>query len=99
MKNPKFSHAFEVVTDLPDALLPLKKLASNYQWTWDHEARDLYRSIDREGWDAADHNPILFLNRLTKERLARLAADSTFIERLDHCVGRLNNYLSAETWF
>ena len=99
MKNPKFSHAFEVVTDLPGPLQPLKKLASNYYWSWDHEIRDLYRSVDREGWDAAEHNPIQFINTLSKERLARLSVDGAFISRLNLCVQKLDSYLNSETWF
>ncbi len=99
MKNPKFSHAFEVVTDLPGSLKTLNRLASNYLWTWDHETRDLYRSIDREAWDAADHNPVLFLNSVSKERLTGLAADTSFISRLKQCEENLDAYLTAETWF
>ncbi len=99
MKNPKFSHAFEVVTDLPEPLQPLRKLASNYYWTWDHEARDLFRSIDREEWDASDHNPILFMNGLSKDRLARLAADKVFVARLNQACNHLETYLTEETWF
>ncbi|AIE88012.1 alpha-glucan family phosphorylase [Fimbriimonas ginsengisoli] len=99
MKHPKFSHAFEVTTEFPEALAPLKELASNYRWTWDHETRDLYRSIDKERWDNSDHNPILFLNSLGRERLERLAADGYFITRLNRAVSRLREYLGAETWF
>ena len=99
MKNPKFSHAFEVVTDLPQSLLPLKTLASNYLWTWHHEIRELFRAVDREGWDAAEHNPVLFLNRLSKERLDRLEKDPVFVARIQHCLDDLNAYLTDETWF
>ena len=99
MKNPKFSHAFEVVTDLPEPLLPLKTLASNYYWTWDHEIRELFRAIDREEWDASEHNPILFLNRLSKERINRLANDTVFVARIQTALESLERYLTQETWF
>ena len=99
MKNPKFSHAFEVVTDLPEPLLPLKSLASNFYWTWDHEIRELFRAIDREGWDSSEHNPILFLNRLSKDRIQRLANDSVFVARIQTALESLNRYLTQETWF
>lgn len=99
MKNPKFSHAFEVTNDLPDALRPLKRLASNYWWTWDHEAREIYRAIDKERWDAAEHNPVLFLNSIPADRLKRLADDALFVTRMNHCADRLETYLKAETWF
>jgi starch phosphorylase len=99
MKNPKFTHAFEVVSDLPQSLMPLKKLASNFRWTWDHETRELLRAIDKEGWDASDHNPVLFLNALPRERVKRLSEDPVFLSRLGHCVERLDDYMKADTWF
>jgi len=99
MKNPKFSHAFEVTRELPDALAPLKRLAANYWWTWDHGTRELFRSIDKEAWDASEHNPVLFLNGLSQARLAKLSQDAFFITRLSQSAQRLESYLSSETWF
>jgi len=99
MKNPKFSHAFEVVPDLPEPLQPLRKLASNYYWTWDHEVRDIFRSIDREAWDVSDHNPVQFINGLPKDRMAKLAVDKVFVARLAQGCKKLESYLAEETWF
>lgn len=99
MKHPKFSHAFEVTTELPEPLAPLKTIASNYWWTWDHETRDIFRQIDKERWDRAEHNPILFLNNLGPEKIDRLAKDGYFVTRLNRCAARLQEYLTAETWF
>jgi glycogen phosphorylase len=99
MKHPKFSHAFEVVTDLPESLQPLKRLAMNYRWTWDHESRNLFRFINKQLWHDTHHNPILFLNQLPKERLEQLSRDAGFIDRVKHAAEGLENYLSAETWF
>jgi len=99
MKHPKFSHAFEVVTELPPTLAPLKTIAGNYWWTWDHDTRNLFRSIDREKWDACDHNPILFLNRLDPAQLSRLAIDNNFVAQIARNADRLNEYLTGETWF
>ena len=99
MKHPKFSHAFEVALDLPAALQPLKKLAGNFRWTWDHDARDVFRSIDKEAWDRSEHNPIAFVNGLGAERLEKLANDRFFLDRLNAAAGDLDAYLGAETWF
>jgi starch phosphorylase len=99
MKNPKFSHAFEVVTDLPPSLQSLKRLASNYRWTWDHATRDLFRTIDKNLWDASEHNPVQFLNSIPKDRLTRLGDDPIFLARLERSVASLDAYLSQETWF
>lgn len=99
MKHPKFSHAFEVTTELPAPLGALKDLSRNYWWTWDHETVELYRAIDREKWDASDHNPVLFLNSLLKERLHQLAEDEYFVAGLKRCSERMRNYMEGETWF
>jgi starch phosphorylase len=99
MKNPKFSHAFEVVMDLPERLQPLKQLASNYRWTWDHESRNIFRFINKNLWHELQHNPELFLNRLPQERLDQLAADEAFIQRLNRAAASLDAYLTSPTWF
>lgn len=99
MKHPKLSHAFEVVAELPEALQPLTRLAWNFRWTWHHETRELFRAIDRELWDAVDHNPIRLINETSEERLVRLAADAAFIARLQFCVQSFNEYMQAPTWF
>jgi len=99
MKHPKFSRAYEVACDLPPALQPLNKLASNFRWTWDHDARDLFRVIDTEGWEKSEHNPIMFLNRISNERLERLQNDAVFLARMNQAVNQLDSYLAEETWF
>jgi starch phosphorylase len=99
MKHPKFSHAYEVSGQLPKSLLPLKRLALNYRWTWDHETRDLFRLIDQEGWDRSEHNPILFLNNISEDRLSRIQEDPVFLARMARSSEELDRYLGEETWF
>lgn len=99
MKHPKFSRAFEVVSHFPESLVPLKKLAFNFWWSWHHESRDLLRGIDKDLWEECEHNAILFLNRIPTEKLNRLAEDTQFVSRVHACAKDLDDYLAAETWF
>lgn len=99
MKHAKFSRSFEVVADLPEALEPLKTLACNFRWTWDHATYDLLRSIDKELWEESDHNPLQVLARLSPDRIKRLAKDTSFLNRLAACKTSLDEYLASETWF
>jgi starch phosphorylase len=99
MKHPKFSHSFEVVADFPAALEPLRKLAANYRWTWNHETRELFRAVDRELWDASQHNPMQMLLSLPKERAAKLVEDKLFLAKMEVCASELDEYLQAQTWF
>ncbi|MFY9233444.1 MAG: alpha-glucan family phosphorylase [Fimbriimonadaceae bacterium] len=98
MRHPKYSHAFEVVSELPAPLRSLKKLAFNFLWTWRSEFRDLFREIDKAQWDA-DHNPVQLISTLTPERLRSLAADKAFLSRLADRERDLDEYLAGDTWF
>lgn len=99
MKYPKFSHAFEVVADLPPTLAALDKLSRNFRWSWHHETRDLFRSIDKPLWDECEHNPIRFLAEVPRERIDRLESDSGFLSRLAEVEADLDAYMSSKTWY
>lgn len=99
MKNPKFTHAFEVVADLPAPIATLQTLAHNFRWSWDHATRDLFRSIDKTAWANSYHNPVAFLNSVKSERLLYLAEDEAFLERLRDVTADLDRYLTSPTWF
>ncbi|HTQ11355.1 MAG TPA: alpha-glucan family phosphorylase, partial [Fimbriimonadaceae bacterium] len=99
MKHPKFSHAFEVVADLPPALASLAKLARNFRWTWNHDTRDLFRSIDKALWDRCEHNPVQFLTLVSREKLDKFTKDASFTDRLRRAEEDLESYMESETWF
>ena len=85
---------------LPPRLLGLTHLANNLAWSWNRDARTLFRQIDETLWGQLRHNPILLLKYVSAERLASLAADPAFCARYD----RVMRWLSAEhsdehTWY
>ncbi len=85
-----------VKTNIPMALEPLKELTQNLWWTWNYEARELFRLIDPEGWQKSDHNPILLLDMLDYDRLQSLASDKPFINNLRKVYKRFREYMSVE---
>ena len=99
MKHPKYAHSFEVVSELPEPLAPLARLAYNFRWTWNHDCRDLFRGVDVELWRAVEHNPVALLNSLSKGKLKELAADEGFLTQVRASEQDLDEYLAAETWF
>src|SRR2546426_12826794 len=48
---------------LPQRIGGLATLARNLGWSWNHEARALYRSIDPTLWRLTRHNPFALLRR------------------------------------
>ncbi|NIO11728.1 MAG: DUF3417 domain-containing protein, partial [Deltaproteobacteria bacterium] len=52
---------FNVVPSLPAPLEPLRSLAYNLRWAWNHETIELFRRLDSDLWEATHHNPVLML--------------------------------------
>jgi starch phosphorylase len=48
---------FNVSPSIPEKLLPLKELAYNFRWTWNHATIELFRRLDSELWEKCYHNP------------------------------------------
>lgn len=99
MRSLKYSHSLEVVQSLPEPLRPLRTLAYNYWWTWNHEARSLFRRLGRDTWEAVGHNPVELLHRLEPEALERIAGDEVFVTQLNLTAQALEQYMVRETWF
>lgn len=94
--------AFDTLTVtpvLPEKLEPLRTLSRNLRWSWREQAHALFRSIDTDVWSATKHNPITFLKQLSAQRVAELAEDADFLQRLQAEVDDLDLYLTMERWF
>src|SRR5256885_15899765 len=59
---------------LPERIAGLAAVASNLSWSWNRNARALFRSLDPALWRRTQHNPIELLRRVAPERLAPHAA-------------------------
>jgi starch phosphorylase len=86
-------HDRDLAESLPERLRPLLTLARNLWWTWNNNAAILFRDIDYERWDACDHNPLLLLREVPRERLSQLAVTPHFVERLGHTVRLFEEYM------
>ncbi len=95
----KALRSFTVRPHLPERLASLDTLAANLRWSWDRRTRDLFRSIDPQGWDEGGHDPRLVLARAEPARLDELAGDAAFCGELDSLVAGLDTYLTSPRWF
>src|SRR5437667_10202652 len=78
---------------LPERIAGLAAVASNLSWSWNRNARALFRLLDPALWRRTQHNPIELLRRVAPERLAACAADPGFLRR--HTVGAAPAPLAA----
>lgn len=90
---------FTIIPALPPKLQLLKEIAYNLQWTWNHEAIDLFHRIDRDLWEDTNHNPVKLLGQIRQERLEALAEDESFLAYLNYVSKNLETYLKEPTWY
>lgn len=83
-------HAFTVQNALPAALAGLRDLAANLAWCWHPEAEALFAELDPALWTELGQNPVLFLERVSSERLAGAAASPAYGARLAAVQARLD---------
>jgi glycogen phosphorylase len=85
--------------ELPQTLQPLEKLAWNYWWSWAPDGPDVFRDIDPGLWAQCEQNPRVLLARVSDLRLAQVAAEPVFSERVQKLVQRFDAYLAhQEPW-
>ncbi|HEU0264134.1 MAG TPA: alpha-glucan family phosphorylase, partial [Geobacterales bacterium] len=99
MDFSKMLHRFTVVPSLPKELSGLQRIAYNLWWTWEPEARELFRRIDPELWKETRHNPVEIIGVLQQTSLEILMADDGFISHLGRVETKLKEYLAGRTWF
>src|SRR5258708_34951533 len=84
----------------PTPISGLAAVAANLSWSWNRNARALFRMLDPALWRRTQHNPIEFLRRVDPARLAACAADPAFLRLYDAVVAAATqDATSAGTWF
>ena len=84
----------------PERIRGLADLANNLGWSWNREARALFRSIDENLWHLCRHNPVAFLSQVDPDRLVELGSDDAFVEKYDAVMRWFASESSFDqTWF
>ncbi|MFQ5646948.1 MAG: alpha-glucan family phosphorylase [bacterium] len=96
-------YKYNVVPFLPKNLEPLRDIAYNLLWTWNHKAVDLFLRLDRELWKKVTHNPVMMLGMVSQERLDFLSGDDSFLAHQQRVQDIYHGYeredREKKTWF
>jgi starch phosphorylase len=84
-----------VKSNLPESLKKLEEIAQNIWWVWNSDAKNMFRTIDREAWIEAGSNPVQLLNILSYEKLVQMGNDAEFVKKLDAIYADFKAYLSV----
>ncbi len=77
-----------------EGLNKLHELSQNLWWSWNYEAISLFKSIDPESWEEAEHNPIPLMEGLSKKQMEALENNTAFIEKLNKVYEAFKSYMS-----
>jgi starch phosphorylase len=85
---------------VPERLRRLPELAMDLWWTWNPEAREVFRQLDYELWRETAHNPVLMLRKVAQTQLDTLATDANFLAVYDAAIAALDDARAARhTWW
>jgi starch phosphorylase len=88
------------ILTLPDRLHRLPELAADLWWTWNAEAREVFRRLDYPLWRQTAHNPVLMLRLVPQDMLNGAATDAAFLRSYDAALEALDAARSAkDTWW
>ena len=90
---------FTIVPSLPVPLEPLREIALNLWWSWEHEAINLFRHLDAGLWEQVYHNPVHLLGIISQSQLEAAAKDEAFLAHLGVVYRKFREYLTAPSWF
>lgn len=82
-----------IKSSLPSEIECLDEIAHNLWWSWNYEARDLWRSLDRELFEKCGENPVLLLEKLPYERKQECVKDKEIMKKVKNVYKLFTDYM------
>ena len=99
IKSPVKTDTAVAGRDLPPTLAPLRDLSWNYWWSWAPDGSEVFRDLDPNLWSQCEQNPRLMLTQISDLRLAEIATDPLFVERVQQLHRRFAAYIGdSKPW-
>ncbi|MCM1079329.1 MAG: alpha-glucan family phosphorylase [Bacteroidales bacterium] len=83
-----------IKSTLPQELECLDEIAHNLWWAWNYEARDLWRSLDRDLFEKVGENPVALLEKLPYERKEECAKDKEIMKKVKNVDKLFKEYMA-----
>jgi glycogen phosphorylase len=84
--------------DLPKRIARLGEPAFNLWWTWQTESNHLYGKLDYDLWERIGHNPVRFLQEVSRKRLSRFSKDKDYLNLYDGFFKKFDAYFTSPAW-
>ena len=90
----------ELIERMPAKLRRLPELAYNVWWSWNAEARELFRRLDFPLWRRTQHNPVKVLRLVSDQTLNARAEDAAYLRRFNKVMMAYDRAMSnGHSWF
>jgi starch phosphorylase len=87
------------VIQLPDRIKRIEELAYDLWWSWNTDARQVFRRLDYPLWRQTAHNPVRMLQMIPRATLEAGLANPEWLANYDHVIVRHDAARSAQhTW-
>lgn len=92
--NPSL-HCLELKIDLPVQLAGLNSIVQNLWWSWNDEAKAMFKSISPNLWNYFDHNPIKLLKSVPYAELDELQSNEEFMLQYQAVHKQFKDYMGT----
>ncbi|HAN17381.1 MAG: alpha-glucan phosphorylase [Bacteroidetes bacterium GWC2_33_15] len=82
--------------NIPKKLEALDQISRNYWWCWNHDAIQLFESIDPALWKESGYNAFLFLEKISFRKYQELEKDDNFLNNLNSVYEHFQHYISKK---
>lgn len=82
---------------IPKRLDGFNDLINNFWWSWNNEARLLFKMLSRTGWKLSGHNPVKMLGNLDKNIFEKALKDQGFLKKFDTVVTIFKNNMKINS--
>ncbi len=93
--NPQWKEV-TIKSTLPEQLKCLDELAHNMWWAWNYEARDMWKSLDKDLYEEVGHNPVMLLDRLSYERKEAIVKDRAIMKCVKDVYKKFRQYMDVK---
>jgi starch phosphorylase len=77
----------------------LNRLARNLWWTWNQDARAIFKELSPRAWSNLAHNPVAVLHEVSPQELRDRLHDPVFAARVRSVLAAFDSYLKDDrTW-
>ncbi|WP_374685785.1 alpha-glucan family phosphorylase [Promineifilum sp.] len=90
----------DLIERMPAKLRRLPELAYNVWWSWNADAREIFRRLDYPLWRRTQHNPVKVLRLVSDQTLAARADDAAFLRRFNKVMIDFDRAMAnGHSWF